>query len=374
MTATVSDRLRQEPDLNLNLRHRNDYIQYLRGYAALMVVVDHAILAMLRQYPQYAGLEPFAGDLGALGVRIFFVISGYIMVAIAYDSFAKPHATTKFWLARIKRIAPLYYLASALVLILPLGMGGHKSFTPTSIVESLLFLPANARPDEQHLLPVLGAGWTLVYEMFFYALFGLSLLFRRQIGLWVTPAALAFLVLLGAAAKRHVPNAEMNPLLFYTNTITVLFALGMGIGIWQRSRFFLTRAIPAPAFIGMAIPLAVVLYLNVKMPGSYPGWRSLLIYGLAGASVLICVAARPRPVNRTMELLGNASFSIYLFHVFGMRGSLTLWDSVVSTPMPLVRCVVSIVASLIVGLLAYRYLEQPIVRLLKPRSRQAREG
>ena len=79
-------------------------IQYLRAISILMVVSSHAM-----------GGFGFQGvEFGVQGVDIFFVISGFIMMHIMHQ---RSQNYLEFFLARFFRIAPLYYLATALIIL-----------------------------------------------------------------------------------------------------------------------------------------------------------------------------------------------------------------------------------------------------------------
>lgn len=351
---------------------RNAYIQYLRGYAALMVVLDHAMLRLAHADARFAHLANYAGDLGAMGVQIFFVISGYIMVAIAHDQFGKPGATGRFWLARLTRIAPLYYIATAIALVMPVWLGG-RVFAFPDILKSLLFIATDARPDENALLPILGVGWTLNYEMFFYLLFGLGLLLPRRAGLSLSVGALLLLVVAGQGVKLAGGVEPRTALYFYTHQIMILFAAGMALALWQKSRFFRALRIPAPAAIGVAPALAAILVLNFYMPGRFPLWRTLAMYGLATVPVILCVMAAPRAPRRLAELLGDASFNIYLFHGFALSVTIAAWEWAFGPSLPALRIAACLLIGTLAGLAAYRFLEQPLTRALHSRTGKRRD-
>ncbi len=151
-------------------------IQILRALAALMVVFSH-VQADSFDTANRAG-QHFAGfhmlPLNA-GVDLFFVISGFIMVYASRRLFGTPRAGAQFMARRIARIVPLYWLATSLALIL-LGYEaarGKGAFPGVwEILASFGFIPF-ARPQDGLVQPVTGVGWTLNYEMFFYAVFAL---------------------------------------------------------------------------------------------------------------------------------------------------------------------------------------------------------
>src|ERR1700749_4285756 len=95
-------------------------IQYLRAIAVLLVMFSHVFIMRdgldIARNPAYVNLQTF----GAIGVDIFFVISGFIITYTAAEWTGK-HAAADFAKRRMIRIAPAYYIASALYLAL-LGM------------------------------------------------------------------------------------------------------------------------------------------------------------------------------------------------------------------------------------------------------------
>ena len=121
-------------------------IQYLRGLAAVAVVVEHT---------HWTG-----SHLGAAGVDVFFAISGFIMVHVSL----RETAAWTFFRARLIRVAPMYWLCTLLAAAI---FGADK----LHLIHSLAFWPG----PENHAFPVIYAGWTLNFEMFFYAIFAAAL-------------------------------------------------------------------------------------------------------------------------------------------------------------------------------------------------------
>src|ERR1700712_2912253 len=81
-------------------------LQYLRAIAALMVVYFHAVLQVAKLDPQYDTQMHLFGETG---VDIFFILSGFVMWLTTSGREISP---TDFYKRRIKRIVPLYWLAT----------------------------------------------------------------------------------------------------------------------------------------------------------------------------------------------------------------------------------------------------------------------
>ena len=112
------------------------FLQILRGFAAGLVVIDHCLLKM--NVP-----SPF---LGAFGVFIFFIISGFIIFHTSEDKFNSPGGAHKFLIRRYIRVAPMYYLATFLILLIDLCNGkGSTHIDASSDVISVYSLLAFTR-------------------------------------------------------------------------------------------------------------------------------------------------------------------------------------------------------------------------------------
>jgi exopolysaccharide production protein ExoZ len=294
-------------------------LQALRGFAAALVVVDHSIAA---SWPENLNTKYLGWCCGDLGVGIFFVISGFIMVHVSEPEFGRPGAAWRFIARRLERIVPLYWLATALSAVLlflhrgvSIGFGAKVSM----IVMSALFIPY--RGLDGLYRPVHDVGWTLNYEMLFYALFAASLFCSsRRAALTVSMGALALLFLSGAASEGADWTYDAQSLwAFVSYPIIGLFLVGMllrvVVGVARP-----VRSIANSAAIMSLVPLLVVAIFGLEIR-TYPvsaGWR---LFAWTTCAVCVCGAvwlekARSSSRARFFERLGDASYSTYLFHPF----------------------------------------------------------
>ncbi|WP_269219752.1 acyltransferase family protein [Brevundimonas vesicularis] len=151
-------------------------VQALRFAAATAVVVTHAVdLAGTR-----LGLETvLAGgtleNFGAVGVDVFFVISGFIIATTTQGQTGVGAAGAFLW-RRLRRVAPIYWLLSLPILV---GMARGGTLSPQVAAATFLFWPFSGL---EMTFPALGPGWTLCFEMLFYAGFGLAIAGRAMAG------------------------------------------------------------------------------------------------------------------------------------------------------------------------------------------------
>ena len=190
---------------------RYDGIQVLRVFAALLVVITHSTFyASERLINHNISVWKF----GTIGVDIFFIISGFIMISASGVANSKPMSWKKFIQNRAIRIVPMYWLATTVkvfaLLIVP-SMVLHAIFDPERIFYSYFLLP-QVNPDGR-FEPLLGVGWTLIYEMFFYLVFTLGLFLKFNPVKFVT---IIFLLLFFLG---QLFDSNITALKVYTNPI-----------------------------------------------------------------------------------------------------------------------------------------------------------
>lgn len=270
-------------------------IQALRAIAAFMVLAFHLNLYLAEIAPR---LQTTNFVLGAAGVDLFFVISGFVMVYSCERLFERPGASTQFVVQRLVRIVPLYWLATTAMVLLCAPFASTKA-----VIASLLFWPYPAGGA-----PVLNVGWTLNFEMFFYLVFAAALLIKRRA--MVAASAGTFLV----AFAWLGPGS--GPLAHFTNPIIIEFVFGMLIAVIYRAEvrlpLWLTMALLAG---GLALYAAILP--DVATPGSkIPRQFS---WGIAASFVVAAVALSevPRPAALAIGIivfLGDMSYALYLTH------------------------------------------------------------
>ncbi|QSS41818.1 acyltransferase family protein [Klebsiella oxytoca] len=158
------------------MNSRNYSIQALRAVAAIFVVVDHT----LTQFNLYNLNAGYAGkilsnleNLGLIGVYIFFIISGYIMSMTTNNKPSGFNSAAIFIKKRLIRIYPTYWIWLSIMVVLWLlgiALRSHH-YSLDKIISSYLLIPFTDT-NSTNFNPILSQGWTLIYEMLFYCIFG----------------------------------------------------------------------------------------------------------------------------------------------------------------------------------------------------------
>lgn len=351
-------------------------VQMLRAVAALAVAFahtqHHAAAAAAKAGAGFAGSHILPWDAG---VDLFFIISGFIMVHASAGLAGQPGAGKVFLLRRLVRIVPLYWLCLSAYLVLaglfaaggpalPLGTG--------NVLASYLFWPRDVFGDG-HARPLYDLGWTLNYEMLFYAIFALGLTLPRRLALPAIVLALGALVLLG-----QLVQGLPVPLRFWSQPIVLEFVLGMALAQAHAQGLRLARPVALGlVLLGLGLLMVDPAGLMAKPEGSIlpNDARRLLGWGLPAAMIFAGLvlghgpAGQPGPVQRFAVALGDASYALYLTHPFvivawrklwfgmGLQASLGVWAFMAS----------SLVLATGVALLTFRLFERPLTRALTAR-------
>jgi exopolysaccharide production protein ExoZ len=352
--------------------HKLIGVQYLRAVAALMVVYLHA----LEQIPAYAPLlRRLSGNAHmANGVDLFFVISGFIMVATS--SRASPG---DFAIRRIIRIVPLYWCLTLALLILALWRPDLLRTTVLSaeyLAKSLLFIPYPNPGQNGRLLPLLVPGWTLNLEMFFYVIFTGMLFLPRNRRVVATTVVFVIIVWCAPLLGHATSHPEIG---FFGDFRLFEFLFGMIIG-----EAFLRGLPRLPKTIAWGTTLGGLLMLFLGLPflalplGSL---QQVLIENALPAAVVVFGTLLLEPILRRrpwpfLALLGDASYSMYVSHVFLLGVARTIWARTglewISAPYAIAFGMLSLILTVIGTLIVYRWLEIPILRELQGLYRRRR--
>ncbi|MGI8397393.1 acyltransferase family protein [Agrobacterium deltaense] len=335
-------------------------LQVLRAAAAFLVFFHHFMPNIDKLFP---GAKTY--EFGAAGVDIFFVLSGFIMVLTTFNKDSDP---ARFFFNRIARIVPIYWImTSAIVALFLIGFRpiGVLDLQLSYVWKSLLFIPFMRNGLWE---PILSVGWTLNFEMFFYALFALLLIvpdFRLRIVLLVT-----ILACLVGAGMIFVLNPYLE---YYTSPVILDFAFGAGFGAFYvsgRASFSSGNRTCAWLLIAMGALLVAATGRGLELSSSHNILRPMT-WGFAGLLLIYgCVLLEENGFvakNRILIYLGNASYSIYLVHNLMIQVSektvnLFLTPGLVALG---VMTLFALALTIIFGLASYKFIEYPINQIYR---------
>lgn len=319
-------------------------IQVLRFVAALMVVCVHATDIAVLVTGSTGFFSPRIATLGYVGVDIFFVISGLVIAKIAPG-----RAASEFISSRIWRITPLYFLFA----IPAFAITSWTEFSWRKAVATFLLWPAT----DQMTMPSLMVGWTLCFEMLFYACVALVLVDRR----WT-------LIIIGAYGIAVIFRPFGPSFQFLGHPMILEFLLGVAIAHAPSWR---------PAIWG--IPIGAIWMVGAGLNGVAPagsleghdGFRQVLIFGIPSAMIVygtLQIKARPS----VWTYLGDASYSLYLSHTFVIFLLFVFWKKFPMPPDSII--LICVAASLLFAWRIHERFEKPIMALFKRQQLRRRHA
>jgi exopolysaccharide production protein ExoZ len=209
----------------------------------------------------------------------------------------------KFLIERVLRIAPAYWFVTILIVLWRLQIGDSLSWT--SVATSFLFLQLNS---DFISIPILPVGWTLNYEITFYALVFAT---RRKYIFFLLTIYIVFCF-------------GVNALFF------VYFIIGILLAVLFE-KFSLRNSLSVSKYF---LALLILLFAIVNMQLSFPEptiMERIILYGPLAAGIVMVSAC----VDLKLEFSGNMSYYIYLFHqpLLGITNLLSDWFVLVEVPL-----------------------------------------
>jgi exopolysaccharide production protein ExoZ len=358
-------------------------IHYCRGLAALVVVCVHAAQASMHINLKYADESFQITSLfaaGGCGVQFFFVLSGFIIHHIHSRDEINTKNLRRFFKKRFVRVFPIYWIALIISYIL---MVCEPKYMPelsrgfTELVKNILLL----RKFDGMMVPV---AWTLCHEVLFYLIFALSFYFLRRwhyvfIG-WSICCALY-----GIAS--HFPSefsteAHNNKLLYHYifGSNNILFYLGILSSCLIKVPYSKNLNLISKIFSNhtcikyFGFTMFILLYYYQNTLGfnrDYAGmafWIETILYGISFSCIIISLSNIGKlKISKiwSLNVLGDSSYSLYLFHLFTITivGYLIKMMHVNITTNE--AFLILVISSVLTGVIVHKLIEVPLLNVFR---------
>jgi exopolysaccharide production protein ExoZ len=326
-------------------------IQFLRFLAAMAVVLFHGHNASTAHL--YQGLS-YVFDMGAAGVHVFFVISGFVIMHTSYGSRNAGMPTGRFLLKRFVRIFPIYWMCCVAYVVYQNTFGTGYNLSLSAWLGAIFLMPG-------HSSRIIGPGWTLSFELFFYLSFALILRLRALpaivflTGLFVATIAIGFVI--------RFPG----PLRIAHNPLILEFIAGCWLA------YFFNRIRFGTFGLGLASVCAGILLFVAGAILDYREIPLFIVWGIpsvfiVGGALMIEQSGKLSSSIARLGRLGDSSYALYLIHVLIISIALDigLRDIV---PLPPAQAIgMTVVLAVICAVLAaaiFEFLERPVLRWLR---------
>ena len=393
----------------------------LRFFAAAMVAISHYTHWVLEEQGIHGTLAMLVGDLSAIGMQLFFVLSGFVIHYNYAQTVTQTGGLKKFWVARFSRLYPLFFLLFALEFVISFLHGnsscsqtGSKFGALLAAPYHLLFIQSwffqiicnNSLIYQYHM--VSGVSWSLSIEFFLYLMYTVCLhrfINRKpwqRIARIIAGATLVLLIFF-LTIHHFEPNVEkiatnaFGPIatvdhgyqdsllrwLYYFNPTLWLvpFLMGMGlVELYTRRHAAIvaaTRPWQQELLTLAALMLVVLSYLSLKLwvpQIPFIGRVGPFLFCLFPLMLaLFSLTMFPRTWTcrvlsaRLFIALGQASYSIYLLHAFFGRWPRKFYDSVINEASPWLLFGLSLCAVFAMSRVTYLTIERPAQRWLRRR-------
>jgi exopolysaccharide production protein ExoZ len=336
------------------------WVHLLRAAAALAVMIAHA-----HQSALLIGVGDYVPDfpMGAAGVDLFFVISGFVMVVASAELFGQRGAPPYFFLRRLARIVPLYWLTTGIFVFILFAGRHHSSswLSMSEVLTSLFFIPYSL--PNGAVVPVYGLGWTLNYEMMFYVIFSAVLFLRPRVAISILSLSMLWLAYI-------VPRYGFGvPISFWANPLIVEFVFGMVIGLARLEGYRMPNWLAVGLFIAalcwFAASAAIFggLAFNREFCWGLPAAAMIAGGGLSKTDF----PSRNR-LAQLLVLLGDASYALYLVHpLAALAPYKALGWLVPPASVPYFYAAALYTSNIAAAIVIHLFVEQPITRFLQRR-------
>jgi peptidoglycan/LPS O-acetylase OafA/YrhL len=344
------------------------YIDSIRGYAVLMVLVAHVFA--------FGGANSNPGIALAkvwvqcrMGVMLFYMISA-LTLFLSYDQKIKVenYPVTNFFIRRLFRIVPLFYFVCIYRIV-------FYKFDTIAIIGTITFTNG-FMPKYIHSIVI--GGWSIAVESIFYLtvpfLFKYITNIRKSVLFFLISVVLS--ILLRTFAFRYLSSYYSNDVLMNWTLVWLPLQLPVfAMGIFLYFLFF-KSGFNASSEISFKKPLSYFIIFCSIYFFIIASFSSRLFIneniGLSFALVLFIISMAIHPENyfnnKVMQFFGKISYSFYLLHpiVISLVGG-TILNKVARQVNPTVGFVTCYVLMLGLTTLAayasYRFIEQPFQKL-----------
>lgn len=339
-------------------------IQFLRGFAALAVVIHHTG-GYVKRYFEPTLLFNDHFSIGFAGVDLFFVISGFIIHFTSKNYLNNPSRLKEYLKKRFIRVYPIYWIITTTLflsswLIVKIL---HKNIFSIGYPETVIsYLKTYSLfPLHFAINPVT---WTLSYELFFYVCFAILIVSKR---LWIIPAIIIVISFYNIFIDiSEVADIDLNYYNFVFSGYNFEFLFGFLIYQFYE-KIKLSNII---SVILLLVSFTIIVFFGYSV-GDYDSYQRVLTFGFPSGLILLALLNLEK--NNVISfpkftiILGDASYALYLIH-FPMMLFLNKLPQILgynfSANQEVWYSYFIILSIIITSVLVHKWIEKPVAKKL----------
>ena len=333
------------------IREKISGIQYCRAVAAIFVVLYH--VGTTAEAYNRESIFSLLFNYGKYGVDFFFVISGFIIFNAHFKDIGVKGKSIIYVKKRFFRIYPIYFIILTIKVLIFLCLSiqipeNQRSFG--YFLHSYLLLPI------ENQYPFLSVAWTLSFELIFYTFFLLAMKMQKRTFFSLTLGWMLLIIFYNIINLKY--NFILNHLL---NSYNIEFIIGVFASLIYREK----------KFLNIGLKLVVIIFLILLIFDQRES--DLLMRMVLGCcfGIIVLVSANlskikkipySNIIDKTLQSIGNASYSIYLVHTLVIT-------AIYKTLINLINIdslgFVTLIFSLIIGIFFWKFIEKPLLKFTK---------
>lgn len=285
-----------------------DFIDSLRGYAILGVVIRHTLMG--EKNILFSSILNF----GVKGVQLFYIVSAFTLLLSYNNRKTEANPYLNFFIRRFFRIAPMFYMAIVFYYFIGHEIGGNEMISIYNIISHFLFIHGFSPYWENTLVP---GGWSVAVEVLFYLicpfLFRMITSEKKAITYYFITLIIGQILIFYFQKNQLIEDKVIwdGYLYYYFPTQMPVFFLGFLV------YFLVNKSLKDwLTFLGMSIFSLVLFYVvQIIFKVKFDMLNNMLA-GIALSVFVLLLSKNKLPilVNPILSFLGKISFSLYLIH------------------------------------------------------------
>ena len=338
------------------------------------------VLVFFHHTPQISTLPFFVvlKTRGWIGVDLFLCLSAFLFVRLLFAEYQAQGDidVRKFYIRRLLRIWPLYFVFLGVIFFTSLAGKGWDSYTILRSLGMMTFteniFAAFASYNRFRLSTHL---WTISYEEQFYAVIPWTL---RKVFRMTHKSRLIFVsavFVIGMSIKAAFIYFNISHPAIWVLPIThfesILGGLIIGLGIFDE------HLKKIPPYMIMLLGIATLVFVAQMPDVTKVDWHLMFIYPLIGIGMSLVIYSalvmEYRPVkmifqNGILAHLGKVSYGLYVYHLLGIYLGTTITQGINISPerllvYPLMVMAIGLGITILISLLSYQFLEKPFLKI-----------